>query len=374
MELNMKISNSNILNQPFSSGRRYIGSISVLFMVLTVMLWGISHLAYAASSHSVEQGIEAFKQGDFTRARSVLSQYVDAHTVDTSQIQVYLFAMEETPTTTLSTHMIQDIVHRSAEGDSIFKSMEARLHLLGVHPHANTQEGIKILESLAHTQGYAAYTLGLYFEGALDGIKRDESKAKGWYETAQNNHYVQAMVKLYALAKDGKICGPASKAVRDQPFHQIPNQRKTPKSTGTLTLEQYLPIVEVNVRSGKVPAGKTLASVPESAEAKDKPKPTSFTLFPVSSSTPTELVIICREDHINRHPPKTLEDTLPDLLQRPIQNQPQTHPINPIDQGIREGLTTSYPFLGNASYWGDFLYQRKMRKLSQRNIKLKGIS
>jgi hypothetical protein len=310
MELKMKIFN---LDQPFSKGHKYLGSISLLFMVLTVMLWGISHLAYAASSHSVEQGIEAFKQGDFTRARCVLSQYVDAHMADTAQVQVYMFAMEETPTTTLPSNMIQEIMHRSAEGNSIFKIMEARLHLLGLHPHTNIQEGLKILESLAHTQGYAAYTLGLYFEGTLDGIKRDESKAKIWYATAQNNHYVQAMVRLHALAKDGKISGPG-KALTAQPFHQAPNQPKAPKATEPSTIQKTslvetltFPSMDFNLRAHKSPD----ALVPESVEARNKSKPTSVMLPP---TTPAAPVVVCREDRmLNRHPPKTLEDFLPDL-------------------------------------------------------------
>jgi TPR repeat protein len=271
----MKFLNHNILG-PFFSGNPHEHckdkSLS-LTMVLTMILLGVNYLGYAASSNALDHGIEAFKQGDFTRARSVLSQYVDGQP-NTTQVQVYLFAMEETPTTTLSNNMIQDIIHKSATGDNIFKIMEARLHLLGLHPHANTQEGLKILESLAHTQGYAAYTLGLYFEGTLDGIKRDQSKAKSWYETAKHNHYVQAMVKLYALDHDRKS-GP---------------------------------------------------------------------------------------------PQTTLGDPLPDLHQRPIQNQHPTYPLNPIEQSTRESLTTSYPLLGNASHWGGFLYQRKMDKLSQKNI------
>jgi hypothetical protein len=300
MELNMKILNSNILNQPFSKGPKYLGYATLPLMVLTVMLWGMSHLVHAASSNSVEHGIEAFKQGDFNRARSVLSQYVETNTADTPQVQVYLFAMEETPATILSTHMIEDIIHRSAEGDSIFKIMEARLHLLGLHPQANTQEGLKILESLAYTQGYAAYTLGLYFDGALDGIKRDESKAKSWYETAQNNHYVQAMVKLYALAKDGKIRGSAGNAVAEQPFHQIPKQRKAPKATGPLLIQQVALVQSLtllskdfSVRSGSVGEVNPLALVPESVETQNKPKKIPVTLLPTTLAEPA---VVCREN------------------------------------------------------------------------------
>lgn len=386
MECSMKLSNGNILGQFLPKNHKYLGSISLLFMVLTVVLWGISHLVHAASANSVEHGIEAFKQGDFTRAKSVLSQYVDANTVDTTQVQVYLFAMEETPTRTLSIHMIQDIIHRSVEGDSTFKIMEARLHLLGLHPQANTQEGIKILESLAHTQGYAAYSLGLYFEGALDGIKRDEAKAKSWYETAKENHYVQAMVKLYVLAKDGKIRRPAGNTVAEQLFPQILKQPKAPKATGPLPMQQLalvkplkLLIKDFRVRSGSAGKGNPLALVPESVETKDNPKSTPITLLP---SIPAEPVVVCREGYaLNRHPQTMLADTLPDLSQKPIQNQLQSHPINPIEQLTRnpteqltrEGLKTSYPLLGNASHWGDFLYQRKMGKLSQGNIKFKEI-
>ena len=363
----MKIFNSNILGRfLFSGHNKYLGYASLPLLVLTVMLWGISQFVNAASSHSVDSGIEAFKQGDFTRAKILLSQYVDANTADTSQVKVYMFAMEETPTVNLSTNTIQDIIQRSAEGDVIFKTIEARLHLLGVHPHANKQEGLKILDSLANDQGYAAYTLGLYFEGALDGIKRDEAKAKSWYEAAKDHHYVQAMIKLYALTKGGEIRGSVT---ADQSFHQIPNQRKAPKATEPLSLQQTfvhpltLPSMDFNLRSGKVRADKTPdALVQTLVETKDNPNPTPV-MLPLA--TPVEADVVCREDPIlNRHPQTILEDALPDLHQQPIQNKIQTHPINPIEQLTRSGLTTSYPLLGSAAHWGDFLHQRKMRKLS----------
>ena len=122
----MKIFNSNILGRfLFSGHNKYLGYASLPLLVLTVMLWGISQFVNAASSHSVDSGIEAFKQGDFTRAKILLSQYVDANTADTSQVKVYMFAMEETPTVNLSTNTIQDIIQRSAEGDVIFKTIEA---------------------------------------------------------------------------------------------------------------------------------------------------------------------------------------------------------------------------------------------------------
>lgn len=118
--------------------------------------------------------------------------------------EAYRFAVEEGLEEIPSIKVIETILKGSEEGDLLLRIAEARLHLTGLHPEPNKPEAIRTLETLAPQESYAAYMLGQYFEGKVDGIRREAEKAIYWYKMASKKQCQERTLKWTQVEQENK--------------------------------------------------------------------------------------------------------------------------------------------------------------------------
>jgi TPR repeat protein len=176
---------------------RFLKSAIKCVLVMAGFMYG--NYTYAASLDPLEAGVAAFRQGNFTRARDVFEEYRDADGEEGTQAKIYMFAMRDVVTVKPPEAVIRGILSKSSE-DPLFEILEARLHLLGFHPKADPKKGLKTIKGLDE-EGYASYTLGLYYEGKLGGT-RDLKKAYTYYGMARDAEYQQALTRLREIGPE----------------------------------------------------------------------------------------------------------------------------------------------------------------------------
>lgn len=177
---------------------------SLLALLLWMML-GCLNSTHAASLGTLDSGIAAFRAGNYGAARPILNEAL-ARPTDAPIAQAYLWAMEDKPGT-IPAGML-DIIATQGDHNTDFKVLEGQLHLLGLHPTANKEQGIRMIKTrTVEDDPYALYTLARYYEGIFGGVKQMEL-ARQYYKMAKTHGYGIAEERRKALKAGEKAPDP----------------------------------------------------------------------------------------------------------------------------------------------------------------------
>jgi hypothetical protein len=173
---------------------RYIPIMAFLLLAAFQSLY-----AMMPEEDDYAEGVKAFQMGALQEAEVKFSKALVAGDREL-ETRAYLLGMTEKAPRALNPEVFKVIQAESEKDNITFKVIEGRLHLLGCHPQANAEKGIRLIKyASAEDSAYAAYTLGSYYAGKLGGGKPDLRVAKRHYEQAQDLGYQEAYSRVAEL-------------------------------------------------------------------------------------------------------------------------------------------------------------------------------